>query len=204
VNSVTTYKTLETPSNEVLYKDKGSKFFGYAFPIKTKEEFKSIIEHIKQKHSSACHFCFAYQLGIEIPYYRASDDGEPSNSAGLPIYGQLQAFGITNVLVVVVRYFGGTKLGVGGLISAYKNTAKLSLEASTIKTLDVLIPLKLTFAYKDLSQVMRIIKKYQLVLKSQRLEMDCEVEILVKKITLKTIKTTFEAFHKIKVEMLND
>jgi uncharacterized YigZ family protein len=204
VNSVTTYKTLETPSNEVLYKDKGSKFFGYAFPIKTKEEFKSIIEHIKQKHSSAGHFCFAYQLGIEILYYRASDDGEPSNSAGLPIYGQLQAFGITNVLVVVVRYFGGTKLGVGGLISAYKNTAKLSLEASTIKTLDVLIPLKLTFAYKDLSQVMRIIKKYQLVLKSQRLEMDCEVEILVKKITLKTIKTTFEAFHKIKVEMLND
>jgi uncharacterized YigZ family protein len=204
VNSVTTYKTLETPSNEVLYKDKGSKFFGYAFPIKTKEEFKSIIEHIKQKHSSAGHFCFAYQLGIEILYYRASDDGEPSNSAGLPIYGQLQAFGITNVLVVVVRYFGGTKLGVGGLISAYKNTAKLSLEASTIKTLDVLIPLKLTFAYKDLSQVMRIIKKYQLVLKSQRLEMDCEVEILVKKMTLKTIKTTFEAFHKIKVEMLND
>jgi uncharacterized YigZ family protein len=204
VNSVTTYKTLETPSNEVLYKDKGSKFFGYAFPIKTKEEFKSVIEHIKQKHSSAGHFCFAYQLGIEIPYYRASDDGEPSNSAGLPIYGQLQAFGITNVLVVVVRYFGGTKLGVGGLISAYKNTAKLSLEASTIKTLDVLIPLKLTFAYKDLSQVMRIIKKYQLVLKSQRLEMDCEVEILVKKMTLKTIKTTFEAFHKIKVEMLND
>jgi uncharacterized YigZ family protein len=204
VNSVATYKTLETPSNEVLYKDKGSKFFGYAFPIKTKEEFKSIIEHIKQKHSSAGHFCFAYQLGIEIPYYRASDDGEPSNSAGLPIYGQLQAFGITNVLVVVVRYFGGTKLGVGGLISAYKNTAKLSLEASTIKTLDVLIPLKLTFAYKDLSQVMRIIKKYQLVLKSQRLEMDCEVEILVKKMTLKTIKTTFEAFHKIKVEMLND
>ena len=204
MNPVTTYKTLETPSKEVLYKDKGSKFFGYAFPIKTKEEFKSIIEHIKQKHSSAGHFCFAYQLGIEIPYYRASDDGEPSNSAGLPIYGQLQAFGITNVLVVVVRYFGGTKLGVGGLISAYKNTAKLSLEASTIKTLDVLIPLKLTFAYKDLSQVMRIIKKYQLVLKSQRLEMDCEVEILVKKITLKTIKTTFEAFHKIKVEMLND
>ena len=204
MNPVTTYKTLETPSKEVLYKDKGSKFFGYAFPIKTKEEFKSIIENIKQKHSSAGHFCFAYQLGIEIPYYRASDDGEPSNSAGLPIYGQLQAFGITNVLVVVVRYFGGTKLGVGGLISAYKTTAKLSLEASTIKTLDVLIPLKLTFAYKDLSQVMRIIKKYQLVLKSQRLEMDCEVEILVKKITLKTIKTTFEAFHKIKVEMLND
>ena len=193
-----------TPSEEVLYKDKGSKFFGYAFPIKTKEEFKTIIENLKQKHSSAGHFCFAYQHGIETPYYRVSDDGEPSNSAGLPIYGQLQAFELTNVLIVVVRYFGGTKLGVGGLINAYKTTAKLSLEASSIKTLDILIPLKLTFVYKDLSQVMRIIKKYQLVLKSQRLEMDCEVVIMVKKNVLKSIQTTFEAFHKIKVEILND
>ena len=127
------------------------------------------------------HFCFAYQYGIETPYYRASDDGEPSNSAGLPIYGQLQAFDVTNVLVVVVRYFGGTKLGVGGLISAYKTSAKLSLEASVVKQMDILIPFKLTFEYKELSQVMRIIKKFQLVLKSQRLEMECEVVILAKK-----------------------
>ena len=146
--SVLTYKTILKPSDEVLYKDKGSKFYGYALPLKTIEEFKEIIDKLKQKHSSAGHFCFAYQHGIETPYYRASDDGEPSHSAGMPIYGQLQAFEVTNVLLVVVRYFGGTKLGVGGLISAYKTTAKLSLEASDIKTLDILIPFKLSFEYK--------------------------------------------------------
>ena len=204
MNPVTTYKTLKNPSEPVLYKDKGSKFIGYAFPIESKDDFKAHIDKLKQEHTSAGHFCFAYQLGIDTPYHRTSDDGEPSNSAGLPIYGQLQAFGVTNVLVVVVRYFGGTKLGVGGLISAYKTTAKLSLEASHIQTLDVLIPLKLTFAYKELSQVMRIIKKYQLVLKAQSLELDCEIVILAKKISLNSIMTTFEAFHKIKVETLND
>mgnify|MGYP006075169473 FL=1 len=202
--SVLTYKTILKPSEEVLYKDKGSKFYGYAFPLKAVEEYKGIIEKLKQKHSSAGHFCFAYQYGIETPYYRASDDGEPSNSAGMPIYGQLQAFEVTNVLVVVVRYFGGTKLGVGGLISAYKTTAKLSLEASALKQLDILIAYKLSFEYKDLSQVMRIIKKQQLILKSQRLEMECEVEILVKKSGEKSLQTAFEAFHKIKVEILND
>ena len=204
MNPVTTYKTLKNPTEPVLYKDKGSKFIGYAFPIESKDNFKAHIDKLKQEHTSAGHFCFAYQLGIDTPYHRTSDDGEPSNSAGLPIYGQLLAFGVTNVLVVVVRYFGGTKLGVGGLISAYKTTAKLSLEASHIQTLDVLIPLKLTFAYKELSQVMRIIKKYQLVLKAQSLELDCEIVILAKKISLNSIMTTFEAFHKIKVETLND
>jgi len=204
VNPVTTYKTLKNPTEPVLYKDKGSKFIGYAFPIESKDNFKAHIDKLKQEHTSAGHFCFAYQLGIDTPYHRTSDDGEPSNSAGLPIYGQLQAFGVTNVLVVVVRYFGGTKLGVGGLISAYKTTARLSLEASHIQTLDILIPLKLTFAYKELSQVMRIIKKYQLVLKTQSLELDCEIVILAKKISLNSIMTTFEAFHKIKVEELND
>ena len=202
--SMMTYKTILKPSEEVLYKDKGSKFYGYAFPIKSVEDHKGIIENLKQKHSSAGHFCFAYQFGIDTPYYRTSDDGEPSNSAGLPIYGQLQAFDVTNVLVVVVRYFGGTKLGVGGLISAYKTTAKLSLEASDLKTLDILIPFKLSFEYKDLSQVMRIIKKHQLILKSQRLEMECEVEILVKKSVKKSLQTAFEPYHKIKVEILND
>ena len=198
------YKTIITSGTEVLYKDKGSKFYGYTIPIKTDVEAKEALKTLKSKHSSAGHFCYAYQHGIETTYYRVSDDGEPSNSAGMPIYGQLQAFDITNTLIVVIRYFGGTKLGVGGLISAYKTTAKLSLEASKIEEIDILIPIKLHFAYKDLSQVMRIIKKYQLILKSQQLEMACEVLILVKKNNLKIIKTTFEAFHKIKVEILND
>ena len=198
------YKTINTPSLEVLYKDKGSKFYGYAIPIETDQEVKKALEELKQKHSSAGHFCYAYQHGLETIYYRVSDDGEPNNSAGLPIYGQLQAFKITNILIVVIRYFGGTKLGVGGLISAYKATAKLSLEVSQIKTLDILIPLKLSFVYKDMSKVMRIIKKQQLVIKSQRLEMECEVLVLVKKMNLKSLIRTFEAFHQIKVQVLND
>ena len=198
------YKTIKTPSLKVLYKDKGSKFYGYAIPIETDQEVKKALEELKQKHSSAGHFCYAYQHGLETIYYRVSDDGEPNNSAGLPIYGQLQAFKVTNILIVVIRYFGGTKLGVGGLISAYKATAKLSLEVSQIKTLDILIPLKLSFVYKDMSKVMRIIKKQQLIIKSQRLEMECEVLVLVQKMNLKSSITTFEAFHQIKVEVLND
>jgi uncharacterized YigZ family protein len=198
------YKTINTPSLEVLYKDKGSKFYGYAIPIETDQEVKKALEELKQKHSSAGHFCYAYQHGLETIYYRVSDDGEPNNSAGLPIYGQLQAFKVTNILIVVIRYFGGTKLGVGGLISAYKATAKLSLEVSQIKTLDILIPLKLSFVYKDMNKVMRIIKKQQLIIKSQRLEMECEVLVLVQKMNLKSSIRTFEAFHQIKVEVLND
>lgn len=198
------YKTINTPSLEVLYKDKGSKFYGYAIPIETDQEVKKALEELKQKHSSAGHFCYAYQHGLETIYYRVSDDGEPNNSAGLPIYGQLQAFKVTNILIVVIRYFGGTKLGVGGLISAYKATAKLSLEVSQIKTLDILIPLKLSFAYKDMSKVMRIIKKQQLIIKSQRLEMECEVLVLVQKMNLKSSVRTFEAFHQMKVDVLND
>jgi len=198
------YKTINTPSLEVLYKDKGSKFYGYAIPTETDQEVKKALEELKQKHSSAGHFCYAYQHGLETIYYRVCDDGEPNNSAGLPIYGQLQAFEVTNILIVVIRYFGGTKLGVGGLISAYKATAKLSLEVSQIKTLDILIPLKLSFVYKDMSKVMRIIKKQQLIIKSQRLEMECEVLVLVQKMNLKSSIRTFEAFHQIKVEVLND
>ena len=198
------YKTINTPSLEVLYKDKGSKFYGYAIPIETDQEVKKALEELKQKHSSAGHFCYAYQHGLETIYYRVSDDGEPNNSAGLPIYGQLQAFEVTNILIVVIRYFGGTKLGVGGLISAYKATAKLSLEVSQIKTLDILIPLKLSFVYKDMSKVMRIIKKQQLIIKSQRLEMECEVLVLVQKMNLKSSVRTFEAFHQMKVDVLND
>jgi len=198
------YKTINTPSLEVLYKDKGSKFYGYAIPIETDQEVKKALEELKQKHSSAGHFCYAYQHGLETIYYRVSDDGEPNNSAGLPIYGQLQAFKVTNILIVVIRYFGGTKLGVGGLISAYKATAKLSLEVSQIKILDILIPLKLSFVYKDMNKVMRIIKKQQLIIKSQRIEMECEVLVLVQKMNLKSSIRTFEAFHQIKVEVLND
>lgn len=128
-----TYKTIDLPTEEVLFKEKHSKFFGYVFPIRTEEEVKPILDAIKKQHHSARHWCYAWQLGVENQIqYRANDDGEPNNSAGMPIYGQIQSFEITNVLVIVVRYFGGIKLGVGGLISAYKNTAQMALEQADI------------------------------------------------------------------------
>ncbi len=125
-----TYKTIEFPSDEILFKEKNSKFFGYTFPITQEAEAKIVLENLRKKHFGAGHFCYAFQIGIEKKYFRVNDDGEPTNSAGMPIYGQIQSFELTNILIVVVRYFGGIKLGVSGLISAYKNVAQLAVEAS--------------------------------------------------------------------------
>tara|TARA_R110002074_G_scaffold193447_1_gene359291 strand:- start:347 stop:733 length:387 start_codon:yes stop_codon:yes gene_type:complete len=122
------YKTILKPSEETLFKDRNSKFFGYAFPVLDEDDVKDCLEELKKKHHTARHFCYAYQIGIEDIKYRANDDGEPNNSAGMPIYGQIQSFDVTNILIVSVRYFGGTKLGVGGLINAYKTSAQLTLE----------------------------------------------------------------------------
>jgi len=127
-----TYKTIEKPSEEVLFKDKNSKFFGYAFPVSNEDDVKIHIAELKKTHHAARHWCYAYQIGTETILFRANDDGEPNNSAGMPIYGQIQSFEVTNILIVVVRYFGGTKLGVGGLITAYKTAAQLALESSKI------------------------------------------------------------------------
>ena len=127
-----TYKTIAKSTGETLYKVKGSKFFGYAFPVLNEDAIKECLLLVKKQHHSARHICYAYQLGEEVIRFRANDDGEPSNTAGMPIYGQIQSFAITNVLVVSVRYFGGVKLGVGGLIAAYRTSAQLSLQNATI------------------------------------------------------------------------
>jgi len=195
-----TYKTIKKPSEEILFKEKGSKFFGYAFPVLTEDDVKEKLELLKKKHHSARHFCYAYQIGIEKTQYRANDDGEPNNSAGLPIYGQIQSFGVTNILVVSVRYFGGTKLGVGGLISAYKTSAQLALEASEIlvKTIDVNYQLK--FNYDLMNVVQRIIKEKNLEIVSQKLEMDCEYVISVRKNDAKAIFTIFDSLYKLTIK----
>lgn len=195
-----TYKTIKKSSEEILFKEKGSKFFGYAFPVLTEDDVKEKLELLKKKHHSARHFCYAYQIGIEKTQYRANDDGEPNNSAGLPIYGQIQSFGVTNILVVSVRYFGGTKLGVGGLISAYKTSAQLALEASEIlvKTIDVNYQLK--FNYDLMNVVQRIIKEKNLEIVSQKLEMDCEYVISVRKNDAKAIFTIFDSLYKLTIK----
>lgn len=176
-----TYKTIEIAKGDVLFKEKGSKFIGYVFPISSEEDVKIHIEALKKKHYAARHWCYAWQLGVEEIRYRANDDGEPNNSAGQPIYGQILSNGVTNILVVVVRYFGGTKLGVGGLISAYRTSAKLVLENALIvkKTIDVYF--ELIFEYKDMNKVMRIIKEQNLTIVNQEMELNCKYLISVRK-----------------------
>ncbi|SRR5690554_1220668 len=194
-----TYKTIERPSEEVLYKEKNSKFFGYCFPIQSEENVKVILDEIKKQHFSARHWCYAFQLGTEQIHYRVNDDGEPSGSAGLPIYGQIQSFEVTNILVVVVRYFGGVKLGVGGLVTAYKETAKMALEQAEIieKTIDVHYAIK--FGYKDMNRVMRVIKEKNLNIIGQKLEMDCQIEIAVRKKDAPMIFDIFKAMYEVEI-----
>lgn len=197
-----TFKTLVNPGEETLFKEKGSKFYGYAFPVKDEETIKDTLEEIKARHHSARHWCYAWQLGTEKTRYRANDDGEPSNSAGMPIYGQIQSFELTNVLVIVVRYFGGTKLGVGGLIQAYKTSAQLALEASEIieKTIDTHFLIE--FEYKDMSHVMRVIKEKNLNLLHQEMGMSCRLEISVRKSEANLVIPAFEPYYEVKVTPL--
>lgn len=197
------YKTILKPSEETLFKEKGSKFFGYAFPVFTEDDVKEFLEELKKKHHSARHYCYAYQIGIEDIQYRANDDGEPNNSAGLPIYGQIQSFEVTNILIVSVRYFGGTKLGVGGLISAYKTSAQITLEASEIieKTIDV--HFKLKFGYDVMNKVMRIVKEKNINIINQKLELDCEYVISIRKKEAQTIFEIFDTLYKVDIVELD-
>lgn len=198
------YKTITSPSEETLFKDRNSKFFGYAFPVLNEDDVKEAIESLKKKHHSARHFCYAWQIGTEAIRFRANDDGEPSNSAGMPIYGQIQAYGVTNILIVSVRYFGGTKLGVGGLINAYKNSAQLALEASGIieKTIDV--HFKISFGYDLMNKVQRIIKERQLQIVNQKLELDCEYVISVRKNDADSIFEIFDNIYQLSIKKLED
>ena len=193
------YKTIDFPSEEVLLKEKNSKFFGYAIPVTSEEEIKEILERLRKEHFSARHWCYAYQIGTEKIQYRANDDGEPNNSAGMPIYGQIQSFEVTNVLVVVVRYFGGVKLGVGGLISAYKTAAQMALENATIVEKTINKHFIISFGYANMNKVMRIIKEKNLQIVSQKMEMDCEIEIATRKKNVQNLLDTFENLYEIKL-----
>ncbi|THF51359.1 YigZ family protein [Flavobacterium supellecticarium] len=194
-----TYKTLAAPSEAVLYKEKNSKFFGYAFPIISEDDVKPLLDDLRKQHHSARHWCYAFQTGTDKVYFRANDDGEPNNSAGMPIYGQIQSFEVTNVLVIVVRYFGGVKLGVGGLIAAYKTAAQMALEVSDIieKTIDIHYLIR--FDYKNMNKVMRVIKEKNLDIISQKMEMSCEIEIATRKKNAEMIFDIFSNLYEVEI-----
>ena len=199
-----TYRTIISESPEVLFKDKNSKFFGYAFPVMSETEIKANLETLKKQHHAARHWCYAYQIGTENIKYRANDDGEPSNSAGQPIYGQIQSFQLTNVLIVVVRYFGGVKLGVGGLINAYRSAAEMALREAQIIEKTINRTFLITFDYKNMNKVMRIIKEKQLKIIDQKLELNCQLKISVRKKEANSIFEIFNRLYEIEIENLVD
>ncbi|MER3376759.1 MAG: YigZ family protein [Allomuricauda sp.] len=186
------YKTVVRPSEEILYKDRKSKFFAQVFPITSEDEVKPIVEELRQKYHTANHVCYAWQLGEQDRSYRANDDGEPNNSAGMPIYGQIQSFDVTNVLVTVTRIFGGTKLGVGGLIQAYRTAAQMALENAKIVERVIASKFELRFEYPEMDKVMRTIKQKNLNIVSQKMEMDCELVISVRQSEAKETQHLFE------------
>jgi uncharacterized YigZ family protein len=197
-----TFKTITSPSPEILFKEKNSKFFGYAFPITSEDEIKSILFNLRKQHFGAGHFCYAFQLGTDTVSFRVNDDGEPNNSAGMPIYGQIQSFSLTNILVVVVRFFGGVKLGVGGLITAYKTAAQMALEETVIieKTID--IHYEISFDYKNMNKVMRIIKEKNLVILSQQMEERCQIQISTRKKNAEIIFDIFTNLFEIEIKKI--
>ncbi|QQQ30356.1 IMPACT family protein [Chryseobacterium indoltheticum] len=154
------YTTIEKPVENTLLKEKGSKFIGFAFPVNNETELKSALDKIRTEHPKATHHCYAFRMGLNGENYRANDDGEPSGSAGLPIYNQLLAHEITNVLVISVRYYGGTKLGVSGLVKAYKESAKITLEEANITTKELEIEIEIQFQFNQQNIIFTLLSKF--------------------------------------------
>lgn len=173
------YLTLEADA-EAIYKEKSSKFLAYAYPVESEEQIRGILESLRKKYYDATHCCYAWRLGAQGEQFRANDDGEPSGTAGKPILGQLLSFGLTNCLIAVVRYFGGTKLGVSGLISAYKESAKAAIEAGTIVERTVDRQLRILFPYIAMNDVMRIIKEEQPAIAEQRFDNLCTMTLSIR------------------------
>ena len=169
------YQTIEKES-VAEFKDRGSRFLAYAFPISSTDDFKKRLKELKEEHTKAVHHCFAYRIGTDGNNFRSSDDGEPSGSAGRPILGQIDSKELVNAAVIVVRYFGGTLLGVPGLINAYKTAASFALQLNPIIKKPVLINYRLQFDYTILNDVMRIIKKNDCLILRQELQLFCMIE----------------------------
>ena len=172
------YKTIQSPA-EGLYKEKGSKFIAYAYPKSSEEAIKAQLQDLYKRYHDASHHCYAWRLGPGLELHRANDDGEPSGSAGKPIYGQILSRELTDVLVVVIRYFGGTLLGVGGLINAYRSAASDALDRSLIVEMKVYSRLKVEFGYAQMNSVMKLIKDYKLEFEEHQFDLECSLVLKV-------------------------
>jgi len=194
-----TYTTITAPAT-AEFRDRGSKFLAYAYPLKSVEEVKSIIAELKKEHPKAVHHCYAYRMGIEGTVYRANDDGEPSGSAGRPILGQIDSAGLTNVLVVVVRYFGGTLLGVPGLINAYKTVTTDALATIERVEKNIEFPVKLSFDYTIMNEVMTVLKQFEANILKQEMTLFCDFEVGIPLVHKEACLQKLEAIYGLKLE----
>jgi uncharacterized YigZ family protein len=196
-----TYKTIKSRS-EGLFKDKGSKFLAFAYPFENETEIKNIIEPLRKEHFKAVHFCYAYRIGLDKNNYRVNDDGEPSGSAGRPILNVLLSKEITNILVIVVRYWGGTLLGVPGLINAYKSATEEVLTNAEIIEKTVNDVYKVTFGYVQMNDIMKVVKDFDLKIRNQQFDNQCVIEIEFRQSISQQVVGRFEKIDEIEVEFL--
>ncbi|MBN2683003.1 MAG: YigZ family protein [Bacteroidales bacterium] len=195
------YKTIKENS-EGFFKDRGSKFIGLAFPVFSETEIKDIQKNLRNQYYDARHHCFAWRLGADKLHYRVNDDGEPSNSAGMPIFGQIQSFDLTNILIVVVRYFGGTKLGVPGLINAYRTAASEAIRNGEIIEKTVNNITKIHFEYLAMNDVMTVLKEEQLEQFEQCFELQCSINVKLRLSEAQRITERLEKIDSVKIEIL--
>jgi len=186
--------------SESLFKDKGSKHFGYVYPVKSKEDIDRRLQELRKLHYASRHVCYAWTLGTTKIEHKWSDDGEPHNSAGPPIMGQIQSYGLHNTLIAVVRYFGGTKLGVSGLINAYKTAAKEAIEAGDIQELYLQKGLRLTFPYELMSEVMRQTKQSGIRILKQDFRETCQLEISIRLKYFEQVHQILTKLHRLNIE----
>lgn len=185
-----TFLSLKSPT-EGIYKEKGSKFLAFAYPVETEQEVKEQLVQLKKKYADATHHCYAFVLGANNEKWRANDDGEPSHSAGMPILNQIKSKGISDVLVVVVRYYGGTKLGVSGLINAYKTAAALALEEAEWEEKQVSQLFEITYNYAETSQVMSLVNRGNVKILAQSFDLFCHLQLSCKLSQWKRIREDF-------------
>ena len=193
------YYTIEKTST-AEFKDRGSKFIAYACPVRSVAEFKDRLGEIKKEHSKATHHCFAYRIGLDGNSFRVSDDGEPSGTAGRPILGQIDSKGLVNVLIVVVRYFGGTLLGVPGLINAYKTATALALQLVPIVPKPVEMSYELNFDYTLLNEVMLVVKQFQCRILEQDLQLFCRMILGIPKNRMEEVLFKFSQLYNVDIK----
>lgn len=198
---IDTYKTLQSRS-EGLYKEKGSKFIAIALPVTTEEEIKIEIENIRKEYYDARHHCYAWTLGADRKRFRSNDDGEPSNSAGKPILGRLDSHGLTQLLIVVVRYFGGVKLGVGGLIVAYRSAAEDAISNGKIITRKMKMHFQLNFQYASMNEIMQLIKNSNLDQLEHDFGLDCKIKLACPEGDFQVMKSVFLGIDNVKIKEL--